>query len=479
MESATSLYDQGTKCIHEGKFADADTLFARAIDAFVDANPSEPGTPQIVPPKFLISRASNLLQLDRTPDALLTAQQAVAICRILESAAQSPEAKAALTVGRGQALLRQGIAECRLGEAEAAVASLRAAKATGASFGPHDQLLSQWLTEAERDAASLRRLADLSVTAGPALAPASALSATAAVTPSTSSAAPADLVAAATAPAPVAAPATKPAAPAPAAIAAPAVSYRWYDAGAAVVIAFYAKKVDPASVSASLRDRGRRFTAEFTLPDGSRYAANIPLAYHTAPWSAALTPTTVSPAEALEPEAAEPAAPHEVNEYKVIFKFLKRPAHAGESVPLEWPRLEAKPGEDVTALAGTTGKAVATTAAAVATAAAAPAPAAGGGVSSGAGLPSAYSGKLSKHDWSAVDAEAAEDAARELEKGGAEAFLRDIYARGNEQMKRAMMKSYQTSGGTVLTTNWAEAEKEDYSKDIRPPEGATYKKWTE
>lgn len=36
------------------------------------------------------------------------------------------------------------------------------------------------------------------------------------------------------------------------------------------------------------------------------------------------------------------------------------------------------------------------------------------------------------------------------------AVIRNIYQNGSDDTKRAMLKSYQESGGTVLSTNWAE-----------------------
>ena len=36
------------------------------------------------------------------------------------------------------------------------------------------------------------------------------------------------------------------------------------------------------------------------------------------------------------------------------------------------------------------------------------------------------------------------------------AVIRNIYQNGSDETKRAMLKSYQESCGTVLSTNWAE-----------------------
>jgi len=41
----------------------------------------------------------------------------------------------------------------------------------------------------------------------------------------------------------------------------------------------------------------------------------------------------------------------------------------------------------------------------------------------------------------------------------------------------AMNKSFQTSGGTCLSTNWGEVEKKDYEKEKTAPEGMEWKRW--
>ena len=52
-------------------------------------------------------------------------------------------------------------------------------------------------------------------------------------------------------------------------------------------------------------------------------------------------------------------------------------------------------------------------------------------------------------------------------------LFKDIYGNASEETRRAMVKSFQTSGGTVLSTNWDDVSKADYEGKDRPsaPEG--------
>ena len=54
-------------------------------------------------------------------------------------------------------------------------------------------------------------------------------------------------------------------------------------------------------------------------------------------------------------------------------------------------------------------------------------------------------------------------------------FFQKIFADADEDTKRAMMKSYQESAGTTLSTNWDEVKKAKV--DVKPPAGSEWKQW--
>ena len=67
-------------------------------------------------------------------------------------------------------------------------------------------------------------------------------------------------------------------------------------------------------------------------------------------------------------------------------------------------------------------------------------------------------------DWSKIEREITEELEEDEKTGKSDLdkFFQKIYANGTEEQKRAMMKSFQTSGGTVLSTNWTEVESANY-----------------
>ena len=54
-------------------------------------------------------------------------------------------------------------------------------------------------------------------------------------------------------------------------------------------------------------------------------------------------------------------------------------------------------------------------------------------------------------------------------------FFKKIYASADDDTKRAMMKSYQESNGTALSTNWSEVGKAPV--ETQPPDGMVARKW--
>jgi len=78
-----------------------------------------------------------------------------------------------------------------------------------------------------------------------------------------------------------------------------------------------------------------------------------------------------------------------------------------------------------------------------------------------------------KVDWDALAKEAQDE---KLEGDAAlHKVFQDIFSNGDEDQRRAMMKSFQESGGTVLSTNWKEVGKSPV-KGSAPP-GQEMKKW--
>ena len=80
-------------------------------------------------------------------------------------------------------------------------------------------------------------------------------------------------------------------------------------------------------------------------------------------------------------------------------------------------------------------------------------------------------------DWDKLAADAAKEEAEEKPEGDAalNQFFQKIYGGGTDEQKKAMMKSFQESGGTVLSTNWDEVGKDKVK--MREPDGMEFKKY--
>lgn len=87
-------------------------------------------------------------------------------------------------------------------------------------------------------------------------------------------------------------------------------------------------------------------------------------------------------------------------------------------------------------------------------------------------VPSYPTSSKKRVDWDAWEKEQNVD---EDDKDNIDALFRGIYKDGDDDTKRAMMKSYMESNGTSLSTSWSEAQSKTY--ETQPPNGAEAKKY--
>jgi len=99
--------------------------------------------------------------------------------------------------------------------------------------------------------------------------------------------------------------------------------------------------------------------------------------------------------------------------------------------------------------------------------------------SSGEQIPVYPSSAPKKRDWDKIEVNIKKEEAEEKPEGEAalNQLFQKIYSEGSDEVRRAMNKSFQESGGTVLSTNWMEVAKEKLA--VKPPDGMEFKKWDE
>ena len=89
-------------------------------------------------------------------------------------------------------------------------------------------------------------------------------------------------------------------------------------------------------------------------------------------------------------------------------------------------------------------------------------------------LPRPYA---SKTDWNKFDDEEDTDGSKASGDESLNKIFAAIYQNATPETRRAMIKSYQTSGGTVLSTNWDEVKETDYENERTAPKGMEWKTW--
>ena len=94
-----------------------------------------------------------------------------------------------------------------------------------------------------------------------------------------------------------------------------------------------------------------------------------------------------------------------------------------------------------------------------------------------AGPPKYPSSSLKTTDWDLIVRGVIQEEKEEKPEGpeALNAMFQQIYAAGSDDAKRAMNKSYQESGGTVLSTNWEEVARNKV--EISAPNGLEWRKW--
>ncbi|KAI4118374.1 MAG: hypothetical protein LQ338_007415 [Usnochroma carphineum] len=222
------------------------------------------------------------------------------------------------------------------------------------------------------------------------------------------------------------------------------IRHEWYQTQDTVVVSLFAKGVPKGKATIDIQDRS--IAISFPLPTGSDYDFSL---------------------DPLQGKIDAEASTAKVMSTKVEFTLKK--ASPGEM----WPKLES----DVpTADAGKEEKGTSSEEMRRAVLA--------DHASSGPSYPT--SSKSGPKNWDKLANDLTKSPKKEGEEGGdglddyegadpVNGFFQQIYSRADPDTKRAMMKSYQESNGTALSTNWAEVGKGKV--ETQPPDGMEAKPW--
>ncbi|KAJ9584057.1 hypothetical protein L9F63_021594 [Diploptera punctata] len=199
------------------------------------------------------------------------------------------------------------------------------------------------------------------------------------------------------------------------------VKHDWYQTDSQVVITILAKNTKQDDVKVEFGDQTLHVAT--VLPDGSDYDLNLNLAF------------PVVPTQSI----------YKVIPSKIEVKLKKREG-------IQWTTLEEDKSAPIV-----------------------PQPMMETVVS--AGPPKYPTSALRTTDWDRVVGDIAREETEEKPEGDAalNALFQKIYSQGSDEVKRAMNKSFQESGGTVLSTNWNEVAREKV--EVKAPDGMEWKKW--
>lgn len=185
----------------------------------------------------------------------------------------------------------------------------------------------------------------------------------------------------------------------------------WYQTNEEVIITIYAKKVDPQTLKIQYHEQF--ISVSFPNGVGSEYNYNLEPLYG-----------------AIDPKASS----HAVKSTKIEITLVKQQKG-------KWPTLEASS-------------------------------VASGNSEVPSDKPLTYPSSAKKTiNWANFNVDDGEEEANQNEND----FFAKLYKDTDDDTRKAMMKSFQESNGTVLTTDWSDAQSKTFEPS--PPEGMETKKW--